>query len=154
MQAERGAALVPAINASVWEQGMSTRIVLFRDWLGEGSETRGLHFAAIQKLNGKGIGPSIESVCAFEVDQYDDTQHSRTLTSTLAPKRKLGDTDFEVADSDDEGYGWDDDEELPPMPSQWQGSEDLLLIRKPGSDDDNEEEDHSVDAHESGNEGP
>lgn len=69
MQAERGAALVPAINASVWEQGMSTRLVLFRDWLDEGSETRGLHFAAIQKLNGKGIGPLIESVCAFEVDQ-------------------------------------------------------------------------------------
>jgi hypothetical protein len=86
--------------------------------------------------------------------QYDDTQHSRTLTATPAPKRKLGDTDFEVADSDDEGYGWDDDEELPPMPSQWQGSEDLLLLRKPESDDDDEDDEHPVEARESEDEGP
>ena len=59
------------------------------------------------------------------------------LLSTATPvgKRKLGDTEFEIADSEDEDYGWDgDDDELPPNPSQWQGSEDLLL--KPvGSDD-------------------
>jgi hypothetical protein len=69
MQAERGATLAPAINAAVWEQGMSTRLVLFRDWLHEGSETRGLHFVAIQKLNGKGVGALLESVCAFKVDE-------------------------------------------------------------------------------------
>lgn len=47
------------------------------------------------------------------------------------PKRKLGQTDLEVPDSDqdDEDYGWadDDDDALPPPPSQWQGSEDLIL---------------------------
>ncbi|KAK4157331.1 P-loop containing nucleoside triphosphate hydrolase protein [Chaetomidium leptoderma] len=148
MQAERGATLVPAINASVWEQGMSIRLVLFRDWLQEGAETRGLHFAAIQKLNGKAGGALVESVYAFDVEkgglvsaQYDDTQQSKTLTSTPAQKRKLGDTGFEIADSEDEDYGLDDDEELPPMPSQWQGSEDLLLTREPESD----EEDPSPD---------
>ena len=70
--------------------------------------------------------------------EHDDTQRSAALASTPALKRKLGDTDFEIADSDDEGFGWDDDEDLPPMPSQWQGSEDILITRKPES----EEEDH------------
>ncbi|KAK3903274.1 P-loop containing nucleoside triphosphate hydrolase protein [Staphylotrichum tortipilum] len=140
MQAERGATLIPAINAGVWEQGISTRLVLFRDWL----ESRGSHFVAIQKLHGKGAAALADSLCPFEVDQSglvpvecDDTQ-SRTLTSTPAQKRKLEDTDFEIADSEDEAYAWDDEEDLPPMPSQWQGSEDILLVRKPESD----EEDH------------
>lgn len=69
MQTGGGATLVPALNASVWEQGLSTRLVLFRDWLLDGSETRGLHFVAIQKLNGKDVGALLKSVCAFRVDQ-------------------------------------------------------------------------------------
>jgi len=69
MQPERGATLIPAISAAAWEQGMSTRIVLFRDWLQDGPETRGLHFVALQKLNGKGAGALLESICAFKVDQ-------------------------------------------------------------------------------------
>ncbi len=69
MQAERGATLIPAINASAWEQGVSTRLVLFRDWLCEGPEARGLHFAAIQKLHGKGAATLADSLCPFEVDQ-------------------------------------------------------------------------------------
>jgi hypothetical protein len=71
--------------------------------------------------------------------EYDGTQQSRTITSTPAQKRKLGETDFEIADSDDEEYGWDD-EELPPMPSQWQGSEDILLTRNPESDEDDHQD--------------
>jgi hypothetical protein len=68
---------------------------------------------------------------------YDNTQPSRALSTTPAQKRKLGDTDFEIADSDDEDYGWDDDEDaIPPMPSQWQGSEDLLLVPHSQSDED------------------
>jgi hypothetical protein len=69
MQAERGATLIPAINANVWEQGMSTRVVLFRDWVREDSEARGLHLMAIQKLNGKGVSASLDSVCAFRVEE-------------------------------------------------------------------------------------
>lgn len=44
-------------------------------------------------------------------------------------KRKLNRTDFEVADSEGEDYGWEDEDELemPNMPPQWQGSEDILL---------------------------
>ncbi|KAL2141288.1 hypothetical protein VTI28DRAFT_2623 [Corynascus sepedonium] len=148
LQAERSATLVPAINASVWEQGLSTRLVLFRDWLQDSSETCGLHFVAIQKLNGKGVGTSFESICTFKVDptgllsvDCDHARQSRTLTSTPAHKRKLRDTDFEIADSEDEDYGWDDDDDLPPLPSQWQGSEDLLLTRKPGTDDEGDVDD-------------
>lgn len=71
----------------------------------------------------------------------DHARQSRTLTSTPAHKRKLRDTDFEIADSEDEDYGWDDDDDLPPLPSQWQGSEDLLLTRKPGTDDEGDVDD-------------
>ena len=68
--------------------------------------------------------------------ECDNTQLSGGITSTPAPKRKLGETDFEIADSEDEDYGWEDDEDaLPPMPSQWQGSEDILL-QPPESDED------------------
>lgn len=68
---------------------------------------------------------------------YDNTEPARALSSTAAQKRKLADTDFEIADSDDEDYGWDDDEDsVPPMPSQWQGSEDLLLTRQPESEEE------------------
>jgi hypothetical protein len=73
--------------------------------------------------------------------EHDNTQQSKALTSTPKQKRKLRDTDFEIADSD-EDYGWDDDEELPPMPSQWQGSEDILLTLKPESDDEDNQDDH------------
>ncbi len=54
---------------------------------------------------------------------------SSAAAAAVAPKRKLGDTDFEIPDSDDEDYGWqgDDEDAMPDMPPQWQGSEDLLL---------------------------
>ncbi len=56
-------------------------------------------------------------------------------------KRKLGDTELgRRGDADDEDYGWDneDDDNLPSMPPQWQGSEDLLLghrYEEEGEDD-------------------
>lgn len=94
--------------------------------------------------------------------EYDSTQASRNLSLTPAQKRKLGDTDFEIADSEDEDYGWDEDPDaMPPMPSQWQGSEDILLTRQPESDeqaDEGDEEEFVQDAEteglESGDEEP
>ena len=82
----------------------------------------------------------------------DNTQTSRALSSTPARKRKLADTSFdiEIADTDDEDYGYQDDEAplLPPMPSQWKGSEDILLHHQPHSDeeDDQEEDEEEVAA--------
>lgn len=64
-----------------------------------------------------------------------------SLTFAARPKRRRGDGDHEVPDSDDdEDYGWQDEDAtaLPPMPPQWQGSEDVLLGRD--SDDGEEEE--------------
>jgi hypothetical protein len=52
------------------------------------------------------------------------------LASGPQQKRKLGETGFEVPNSeDDEDYGWLDEDEasLPAPPPQWQGSEDILL---------------------------
>lgn len=67
MQAERGATLVPAINATVWDQGISTRLVLFRDWLPEGTESRALRFVGVQKKNGKGVGGPMDITSAFTI---------------------------------------------------------------------------------------
>ena len=55
-----------------------------------------------------------------------------TSLPSLPQKRQLAATDFEIPDSegeDDEDYGWaeEDEEDMPPMPPQWQGSEDILI---------------------------
>ncbi|KAK4199418.1 P-loop containing nucleoside triphosphate hydrolase protein [Triangularia verruculosa] len=153
MQTERGATLVPAINASVWRQGIATRIALFRDRLQDDFETStAIRFAFIQKLHGVDRHvDDVEALCGFHIEaaglvpeEYDQTSSPlRTMsTPATAQKRKLGDTGFdEIADSEDEGddedYGWDlEPDALPPMPSQWQGSEDILLTREPESNAD------------------
>ncbi|KAK0645698.1 hypothetical protein B0T16DRAFT_390264 [Cercophora newfieldiana] len=149
MQAERGATLIPAINAAAWDQGISTRLVLFRDWAPEGTESRAPHFVGVQRKNGRGNSGSLDDVTAFSIKpgdlvsvDCDSTQTSRGLSSTPAPKRKLADTNFEIADSDDEDYGWQDEEPLlPPMPSQWKGSEDVLLEPRSNSDEETLHED-------------
>jgi len=69
------------------------------------------------------------------------------VESPLLPvpqKRKLSATDLEVPDSeaeDDEDYGWaeEDEEDIPPMPPQWQGSEDIL-VPPPGELEGEDEE--------------
>ncbi|KAK0714894.1 P-loop containing nucleoside triphosphate hydrolase protein [Lasiosphaeris hirsuta] len=158
MQAERGATLAPAINATAWDQGISTRLVLFRGWIPDGAESHDLYFVGVQKVNGKGDGGSVNNTGAFQIDQgglvsvdLDSIQTSRGLSTTPVQKRKLDDTNFEIPDSDDEDYGWqdDDDDALPPNPSQWQGSEDILLRREPESDEEAlpEEGEETLDSH-------
>ena len=75
-----------------------------------------------------------------------DLADSRPLVASSTPvqKRKLAETDFEIPNSDDEDYGWQDEDSLPDMPPQWQGSEDILLGRLPESEDGDVEEDHST----------
>lgn len=153
MQAERGATLVPAINASVWRQGIVSRIALFRDRLQNDFETStALRFAFIQKLNGVDKhADDAAALCGFHIEaaglvpvEYDQASSPLRTMSTPSgvQKRKLGDTGFEIADSEDEGdddedYGWDlEPGALPPMPSQWQGSEDILLTRESESNAD------------------
>ena len=75
--AETGAMLHPPLSSTAWESGLSTRIVLFRDWAfrsSEGSYNReyisGVRFAGVQKAagvsyadGGKIIPFIIEQVC-------------------------------------------------------------------------------------------
>ncbi|KAK8079841.1 hypothetical protein PG997_007659 [Apiospora hydei] len=136
MQTERGATLTPAINAMVWDQGITTRLVLFRDWLYKDHAVAGVYFAGIQKLNGRAHQGGLGEIFAFDIQKngfvavpYDAGQPPMYLSSHARPKRKLGDTNFEVADSEEEDYGWDaeDTDAIPAMPPQWQGSEDILI---------------------------
>ncbi|KAJ9136434.1 DNA repair protein rhp55 [Pleurostoma richardsiae] len=159
MQGERGASLIPAINANVWDQCIANRLVLFRDWAWNGEQAFGLHFVGIQKFNGKATPESVENISAFQVERaglsaakYDASQPSITLSSTPARKRKFGESGFEIPDSDDEDYGWDEGEDaMPKMPPQWQGSEDILLGQHPESEDD-EEAGADIEAEASGEE--
>lgn len=66
MQLERGAALIPAVNASWWEDGISTRIVLFRDWSMQSGSARAARFAAALKVNGKKVDEGDIELAAFE----------------------------------------------------------------------------------------
>ncbi|KZL73784.1 Rad55 protein [Colletotrichum tofieldiae] len=138
MQLERSATLIPSINAGVWEQGMSTRVVLFRDWVWKDGRPSTVCFAGVQKLDGKAGPDMMQNAAAFRVEatgvigvHYDTSQPSVLLSNTPRAKRKLAEAGLEVPDSeeDDEEYGWvqEDDAALPAPPPQWQGSEDLLL---------------------------
>ncbi|KAF4865739.1 hypothetical protein CGCSCA1_v013821 [Colletotrichum siamense] len=146
MQSERSPTLIPSINAGVWEQGVSTRVVLFRDWVWKDGSPSSVSFAGVQKLDGKAEPDTMQSAAAFRVEaagligvHYDTSQPSILLSRSPRTKRKLAEAGLEVPDSeDDEEYGWEreDDAALPGMPPQWQGSEDLLLGTQAESDDE------------------
>lgn len=161
MQAERGATLIPSINANVWEQGIATRVALFSDWTWNAGHASGTRLAAVQKINGMVVPDAVGKVFAFKLESVcHDPQSTRTydmLKNKLqaglksvdfdgaqptdpgsAHKRKLDQAGFEVPDSEDEDYGWqeDDDNALPRPPPQWQGSEDILLGAHPETDDE------------------
>ncbi|KAJ8127454.1 hypothetical protein O1611_g6182 [Lasiodiplodia mahajangana] len=145
MQIERSATLTPAIGASNWEQGIATRLVLFQDWTIVGSELRSVRLVGVQKNNNQVSTDGIGLVFPFEIYSggltglnLETNQPTLALSTSLrSQKRKFDETDFEVADSEAEDYGWEDEDEaqMPNMPPQWQGSEDLLLNRV--EDDDN-----------------
>jgi hypothetical protein len=78
MQAERGATLVPAINANVWDQGIPTRLVLYRDWVMHEGNPLSLHFAGIQKLDGKSDNAAIGAIAAFGVEPVSGLNLSTT----------------------------------------------------------------------------
>lgn len=69
MQAERSATLTPALNARAWDQGITTRLVLFQDWMFRDGVAVGFHFAGIQKLNGKAHQDGLGDVFAFRIQE-------------------------------------------------------------------------------------
>lgn len=151
MHSERGATLTAAVNASVWEQGISTRLVMFRDWAWQENNLTSVFLAGLQKLDGKACQEVVENVVAFkvELDGVSQVPYEALQTFELARhKRKLGQTELEVPDSeDDEDYGWADEDEaaMPAPPPQWQGSEDLILGQDIGqSEDENSEQEEPV----------
>lgn len=68
MQSERRPALIPSVNANVWEHGISTRIVLFKDWITRDDGLATISLAGIQKLDGRAPSEALEHVSAFTVD--------------------------------------------------------------------------------------
>ncbi len=69
VQAERGAALAPALNAFVWDRGISTRLALFRDWAWKDSQPISGRFVGVQKVNGCGSGVCLDSIVAFDITE-------------------------------------------------------------------------------------
>ncbi|KAI8685812.1 RECA-2 domain-containing protein [Fusarium keratoplasticum] len=148
MHSERGATLTAAVNATVWEQGVSTRLVVFRDWVWQEGKLASVFLAGLQKVDGKASQETVENVVAFkvELDGVAQIPYEAIQSIELARhKRKLGETELEVPDSeDDEDYGWADEDEaaMPAPPPQWQGSEDLILGQEVGrSEDENSDGD-------------
>ena len=76
---------------------------------------------------------SLSTTRSFEIPlQPALPLREQQAADSLPQKRKLTATDFEIPDSegeDDEDYGWagEDERDMPPMPPQWQGSEDILI---------------------------
>lgn len=61
------ATLIPAMNTSAWEQGIATRLVLYRDWSCRDGLVSGIRFAGLQKLNGKAHMEAIGQTFAFDI---------------------------------------------------------------------------------------
>ncbi|EHK22282.1 uncharacterized protein TRIVIDRAFT_117440, partial [Trichoderma virens Gv29-8] len=151
MRSEQKPTLIPAINTTVWEQGVSTRLVLFRDWAWTANKSSSVFLAGLQKIDGRAVQDAVEHVSAFKVEptgissvHYEVSDPGMEVAAVAPrPKRKLGQTELEVPDSDDdEDYGWADEDEdaLPPPPSQWQGSEDLILGKEAGLSEEEPDE--------------
>ncbi|KAL7950232.1 P-loop containing nucleoside triphosphate hydrolase protein [Trichoderma barbatum] len=150
MRSEQKPTLIPSINTTVWEQGLSTRLVLFRDWAWSGNKSSSVFLAGLQKIDGRAVHDAVEHVSAFKIEpagissvHYEASDPGIEVAAIAPrPKRKLGQTEFEVPDSDDEDYGWADEDEdaLPPPPSQWQGSEDLILGKDAGLSEEEPDE--------------
>ncbi|KAL6881153.1 P-loop containing nucleoside triphosphate hydrolase protein [Trichoderma novae-zelandiae] len=155
MRSEQRATLVPSINTTVWEHGVSTRLVLFRDWAWNANKSSSVFVAGLQKIDGRAVQGAVDHVSAFRVEaagissvHYEASDPGMEVAVVARrPKRKLGQTEVEVPDSeDDEDYGWADEDEgaLPPPPSQWQGSEDLILGKDAGLSEDEQEPDDGI----------
>lgn len=142
--------LVPAINSSIWDQGFGCRLVLYRHWgwdFGTADYISGFRFAKVIKAEGTDFTDNAQNIVGLRVletglisyfQPYFDLQannavktNEKETTISKPPKRKLSLVDMEIPNSDneDENYGWrkEDENELPPPPPQWQGSEDLLI---------------------------
>ncbi|KAH7328255.1 P-loop containing nucleoside triphosphate hydrolase protein [Stachybotrys elegans] len=147
MQSERGAALVPAVSSTVWEQGIATRVVLYREWARQENAIVSIMMAGLQKLDGKATDDYVQRASPFRVEnggvatvQYDAVG----MTNILHQKRKLDQTELDLPESDDdEDYDWANEDGTPyPFPQgKFQGSEDFMGQEVGRSDEEAETED-------------
>ncbi|RKF53549.1 putative rad55 protein [Golovinomyces cichoracearum] len=156
------AILAPAINTKIWEQGLRCRLSLLRDWAWE-EKTEGwienFRLARVTKAEGvvlpddteKFVGlqlllPGLVPLSQFSLFSQVNSSAQNMATKpklSLPHKRRYHALNLEIADSDEENYGWDeeDEDDLPPPPPQWQGSEDLLVgVNVDENEDEDEDE--------------
>ncbi|KAH7379509.1 P-loop containing nucleoside triphosphate hydrolase protein [Pyrenochaeta sp. MPI-SDFR-AT-0127] len=128
------ALLVPALSGVEWENGISTRLVLFRDWVRQGNANgnadadrlRKARFVGLVKANGLGLADEggVGNVVPFIVDESglcnldiagdDITAPPVVATGRRPPKRAFADIDEDAGDepNSDELYGWIEDDEV------------------------------------------
>ncbi|KAF2836136.1 P-loop containing nucleoside triphosphate hydrolase protein [Patellaria atrata CBS 101060] len=135
VRAGSGAMLHPALSGTEWDNTISTRLVLFRDWLpaqlrghgiSEDQRTR-VRFVGVVKVGGVTLADdgtfgavvpfTIETTGLADLDlaSADLTTTIQPSTSPARPPSKKRRIVAEIADSDagsDEEYGWADDDEL------------------------------------------
>ncbi|KAL5117103.1 hypothetical protein ACEQ8H_004928 [Pleosporales sp. CAS-2024a] len=132
------ALLVPAVSGVEWETGVSTRLVLFRDWTHQGKQQedtadsdrlRKARFAGLVKVNGTVLADEggVGSVVLYSVEKSglcnistaaDDIAAPIVLSAQARPLKRpfaeVEDEDEDVGDepNSDELYGWieEDDE--------------------------------------------
>jgi len=70
MRLGAGAVLIPAVNTTAWEQGLSCRVALFRDWGWndeEGTEVSDVRLAQVIKAEGVTLRSGMGKVVAFTI---------------------------------------------------------------------------------------
>jgi hypothetical protein len=70
MRPGAGAVLVPAINTTVWEQGLGSRIALFRDWGWddeEGNPVNDVRLAQVIKAEGIAVPEGRKRLVGFSI---------------------------------------------------------------------------------------
>lgn len=143
------AVLVPAMSGMEWENGVSTRLVLFRDWVrsentsdkSEAARLRRARFVGLTKTNGITLAEEggVGSVVAFTIEHSGlqslnfsaDNITAPAIPSTHArpPKRPAAEIDEDAGEepNSDELYGWIEDDEV--------AAEGLLINDSPIIDD-------------------
>ncbi|XP_014559035.1 hypothetical protein COCVIDRAFT_13963 [Bipolaris victoriae FI3] len=126
------ALLVPAISGIEWESGVSTRLVLFRDWVRHGKPTdksdaerlQRARFAGLVKADGVALADEggVGNVVAFTIEKNGLCDISIATNDITAPllvpeegrtsKRPFAEIDEDAAEepNSDELYGWMEDD--------------------------------------------
>lgn len=132
---------------------MTARICIFRDWGWddeEGYSINNVRLAKVVRAESVPVPENLKRIVGFSnlmtglkslvLPQTDvrilppQPLISEETVLAVGAKRKFAALALEIPDSDgdDEDYGWgeEDEQDLPPPPPQWQGSEDILVVRE------------------------